>query len=230
MELLNLSAPVTASSNSHLLIEDLLNTPSSSASNNATFSSASRAFPDLPLNAGLVPTVAAAPVAQQADPFATLDPFDPLRGTSTLSPSQQSSSSSSSNLKASSSFGNFASVNSATKSATPAPAPSSDSLLGNWDSLLTNPSPVSQTTTPSNFPRNASTPNFESKLRDPLADLGNLTGLQGAATTTTAATATTAAPSWGSNVKPSPPMKVGTWFFFPFISPGTNECQQLNDV
>ena len=135
-----------------------------------------------------IPTFA--PSSTQANPFFTLDPFDPLveatKGVTTPP----------NNLSSSNSFGNFA---------TPQQSqPSDESLMGNWDSILKQtPSVGVRPMTLPSIPRNSSTPNLEAKAKDPLADFGNLMGLAGTAS------ATAKAPAWCPPSKPNPPMNIG---------------------
>jgi len=93
-----------------------------------------------------------------ANPFFTLDPFDPFTGNSPAP----------ANISSSASFGNFATI-------IPTKA-DGDALMGNWDSIMNQKLP-SSVPNPPTIPRNSSTPNLETKIKDPLADLGNLTGL-----------------------------------------------------
>jgi hypothetical protein len=134
------------------------------------------------------------PTSTPANPFFTLDPFDPLAGAPvgvTVTPN---------NLSSSNSFGNFATLQQS--------QPSDESLMGNWDSILKQtPSSGARPMTLPNIPRNSSTPNLEAKAKDPLADFGNLIGLAG-----TANTNTTRAPTWVSTMKPVPPMNIGIDF------------------
>lgn len=137
-------------------------------------------------------TLAFLPTAAPANPFFTLDPFDPLAGTPA-----GISSTPINNLSSSNSFSNFATVQQS--------QPPDESLLGNWDSILkqTSSGGVRPMTLP-NIPRNSSTPNLETKAKDPLADFGNLIGLTGASNTNTAK-----APAWGSSLNTNPPMNIG---------------------
>jgi hypothetical protein len=124
-----------------------------------------------------------------------LDPFDPLVGAPagvTAAPN---------NLSSSNSIGNFATVQQS--------QPSDESLMGNWDSILKQtPTCGSRPMTLPSIPRNSSTPNLEAKAKDPLADFGNLIGLAG-----TANSNATRTPTWGSSVKPIPPMNIGIVIF-----------------
>lgn len=138
-------------------------------------------------------TLAFIPTAAPANPFFTLDPFDPLVGSTASVASTPNN-----NLSSSNSFTNFATAQQS--------QPPDESLMGNWDSILkqTSSGGVRPMTLP-NIPRNSSTPNLEAKAKDPLADFGNLMGLSGAANINTAR-----APAWGSSVKPNQPMNIGT--------------------
>jgi hypothetical protein len=135
------------------------------------------------------------PSSTPANPFFTLDPFDPLVGAPagvTAAPN---------NLSSSNSIGNFATVQQS--------QPSDESLMGNWDSILKQtPTSGSRPVTLPSIPRNSSTPNLEAKAKDPLADFGNLIGLAG-----TANSNATRTPTWGSSVKPIPPMNIGIVIF-----------------
>ena len=130
-----------------------------------------------------------------ANPFFTLDHFDPLVGAPagvTATPN---------NLSSSNSIGNFATLQQS--------QPSDESLMGNWDSILKQtPSSGSRPMTLPSIPRNSSTPNLEAKAKDPLADFGNLIGLAGTTNSNSAR-----APTWGSSMKPIPPMNIGIDFF-----------------
>lgn len=131
------------------------------------------------------------PTSTPANPFFTLDPFDPLveatKGVATPP----------NNLSSSNSFGNFATLQQS--------QPSDESLMGNWDSILKQtPSVGARPMTLPSIPRNSSTPNLETKAKDPLADFGNLIGLAGAAGTTARAPA-----AWGQPTKPNPPLNIG---------------------
>lgn len=124
-------------------------------------------------------TFVGAPSSIPANPFFTLDPFDPL-----VAPTP-SVATPASNLSSSNSFGNFAKLQQS--------QPPDESLMGNWDSILKQPQNVG--TRPMTLPtltRNSSTPNLEAKAKDPLADFGNLMGLAGATNTATRP------PAWGS--------------------------------
>ncbi len=131
-----------------------------------------------------------APISAQANPFFTLDPFDPLvDATKDVSTPPN-------NLSSSNSFGNFATLQQS--------QPSDESLMGNWDSILKQtPSVGARPMTLPSIPRNSSTPNLETKAKDPLADFGNLIGLVGTASTTAKA------PAWGPPTKTNPPMNIG---------------------
>ncbi|KAJ4450277.1 hypothetical protein ANN_01697 [Periplaneta americana] len=68
-------------------------------------------------------------------------------------------------------------------------------LLGGWDGFSRSQGP-GLTPTGASIPRNASTPNLESKARDPFADLGNLTSGLGVGSTG----------GWAGGSKPTTPM------------------------
>ena len=111
-----------------------------------------------PPNGSLLTKTSGPPKPAAASPFFTLDPFDPFTGNSAAP----------TNISSSASFGNFATI-------IPTKA-DGDTLMGNWDSIMNQKLP-SSVPTPPTIPRNSSTPNLEAKMKDPLADLGNLTGL-----------------------------------------------------
>ena len=140
-----------------------------------------------PPNGSLLTKTSGPPKPAAASPFFTLDPFDPFTGNSAAP----------TNISSSASFGNFATI-------IPTKA-DGDTLMGNWDSIMNQKLP-SSVPTPPTIPRNSSTPNLEAKMKDPLADLGNLTGL-------------TNNSSWGP-AKTNTPMNAGNFhlslltFFF----------------
>lgn len=123
-----------------------------------------------------------------ANPFFTLDSFDPLvePDVSLGAPN---------NLSTSNSFGNFGSVQESHLA--------DESLMNNWDSILKQTNTGSRPVTLPSLPRNSSTPNLDSKSMDPLGDLGNLMGLSGATNSTIKPQ------SWGTAMKPGPPFNAG---------------------
>lgn len=170
VDLLNLSAP---SKSGGELLQDLFNLPS---------------------NGSLIKETSGTSKPTTANPFFTLDPFDPFTGNSPAP----------ANISSSASFGNFATI-------IPTKA-DGDALMGNWDSIMNQKLP-SSVPNPPTIPRNSSTPNLETKIKDPLADLGNLTGLSTNS-------------SWGP-AKTNTPMNAGKFrqfsnlFFFIFVCVST---------
>ena len=129
------------------------------------------------------------------NPFFTLDPFDPLAGAGTNG-AKPSVASPVHNMTNSSSVGNFNALNQQSQK-------TEGDLMGNWDNFIAPNVPSRPMTAPS-MPRNASTPNLETKMKDPLADFANF----GIGSTTNTASAPRA-PTWGPSARPNPPMNIG---------------------
>ena len=184
-------APIPSSA---LEDENLLNLPAQTASGfeaNCRIGGNDDLLQDLFQNSTETSTTAATFTNNSniANPFFTLDPFDPLVASNVNVASPN-------NLSSSNSFGNFATLQQSQQS--------DESLMGNWDSLLKQtPSVGARPMTLPTIPRNSSTPNLETKTKDPLAEFGNLGGISGGVASTNKG------PTWGPAIKPNPSVNIG---------------------
>lgn len=210
VDLLNLGSEPVATKKEEDLFQPFTDAAQSNATNPSVAQSASTG--DLLQDLFSSSSTTKEPPANNAtpNPFFTLDPFDPLAGVGATNGANGAIRANGANganganpavaspvhnMTNSSSVGNFNALNQQSQK-------SDGDLLGNWDSFVA-PNVPSRPMTAPTMPRNASTPNLETKMKDPLADFANF-GIGSA----TAASAPRA-PTWGPTARPNPPMNMG---------------------